>query len=354
MKGKHFLFALLVALTLPSILLVGCAQCQHKFATIWEYDATYHWHPAICEHTDEVFGDQGEHSFVASYAEESGTHYYVETCSVCGYEKRTALAEGSTVAIAATGYPNLNSAINSVQTDQTIFVLQNFTQGALTQINDDKSFEINLNDKTITAGDTYLIKQYSGFVLISNGKIAGTGGLFVGGGSLECHGVNIETTGSALVAHDSAIIRMEDDCVIKSTGEDALVADGGAGKYPFITLEHSAIQSPSNSAVCVGEASLIIKHTTLTGNKSLTLKKDAVIDHCNIDIFSSTFNGGYSFEATGIKIRTADMMRLLSKFNETDFDGKTVTLEEDIVVSSTDVINDGIISDMNGHTITVV
>lgn len=45
----------------------------HTFSDEWEYDDTYHWHPATCEHTDEQ-GDRAEHTLVDN------------VCTVCGYE----------------------------------------------------------------------------------------------------------------------------------------------------------------------------------------------------------------------------------------------------------------------------
>ena len=68
----------------------------HTFAETWEYDDTYHWHPATCEHTDEQ-GDKTEHTFEGS------------TCTVCGYER-----VASTPEIRLIGTENLNVVQGSV------------------------------------------------------------------------------------------------------------------------------------------------------------------------------------------------------------------------------------------------
>ena len=58
---------------------VGILAACHKHTydeSKWESDATYHWHAATCEHTEEV-SDKAEHDF--------GTD---NKCKVCGYEKK--------------------------------------------------------------------------------------------------------------------------------------------------------------------------------------------------------------------------------------------------------------------------
>lgn len=48
---------------------------QHTFAKIWECDEEYHWHPATCEHTAEV-GDKVRHDFDGD-----------GVCTVCQYQQ---------------------------------------------------------------------------------------------------------------------------------------------------------------------------------------------------------------------------------------------------------------------------
>ncbi len=60
-----------------SLLLYGCSSAQpahtHTFDTeTYEYDNTYHWHPATCEHTGEVSGKEA-HTF-----NEDGSCWYCE------------------------------------------------------------------------------------------------------------------------------------------------------------------------------------------------------------------------------------------------------------------------------------
>ena len=75
----------------------GSAAHVHTFDTSkWESDATYHWHPATCEHTTQK-GDRANHTLEAfndathvdkaATCKEEGVKY--EKCSVCGYIKET-------------------------------------------------------------------------------------------------------------------------------------------------------------------------------------------------------------------------------------------------------------------------
>ena len=77
----------------------GSAAHVHTFDTTkWENDATYHWHPATCEHTTQK-GDRAAHTLEdytdathvnkAATCKEEGVKY--EKCSVCGYIKETKL-----------------------------------------------------------------------------------------------------------------------------------------------------------------------------------------------------------------------------------------------------------------------
>ena len=77
----------------------GSAAHVHTFDTTkWESDATYHWHPATCEHTTQK-GDRAAHTLEdytdathvnkAATCKEEGVKY--EKCSVCGYIKETKL-----------------------------------------------------------------------------------------------------------------------------------------------------------------------------------------------------------------------------------------------------------------------
>ena len=58
---------------------------EHTFASSWDYDNTYHWHPSTCGH--DVESDKEKHTFKEevtdpTYASGGYTTY---TCSVCGY-----------------------------------------------------------------------------------------------------------------------------------------------------------------------------------------------------------------------------------------------------------------------------
>ena len=52
---------------------------EHTFASTWEYDETYHWHPSTCGHN--VRGNEENHIF--TYIKENNKETY--TCSICNY-----------------------------------------------------------------------------------------------------------------------------------------------------------------------------------------------------------------------------------------------------------------------------
>lgn len=63
--------------------------------TRWGSNATQHWHPATCEHTNQK-GSPANHTFVEVTAESvdptcSQPGKKVEACSICGYKKETPL-----------------------------------------------------------------------------------------------------------------------------------------------------------------------------------------------------------------------------------------------------------------------
>ena len=68
---------------------------QHTFATTWQGNATYHWHPATCG--DNNVSDLGEHQWNAGVVTSWPTHttpgQKVYTCSVCGMTKTETLQQ---------------------------------------------------------------------------------------------------------------------------------------------------------------------------------------------------------------------------------------------------------------------
>lgn len=76
-----------------------CSECNyeqeevlhnHAFSDEWEHDATYHWHQATCEHSNEISG-KAEHEYdngeiiTAVKCTEDGVKEL--TCTTCGYKK---------------------------------------------------------------------------------------------------------------------------------------------------------------------------------------------------------------------------------------------------------------------------
>lgn len=74
---KKVYIALLSA-TLALVCATILAACErHTFDTEWTWDDVYHWHQALCEHTDQV-SDKAQHTLDAD-----------GNCTVCGYRKPT-------------------------------------------------------------------------------------------------------------------------------------------------------------------------------------------------------------------------------------------------------------------------
>ena len=67
---------------------------EHTFSSDWSKDATYHWHAATCEHTDQVSG-KAEHTWnsgeVTTPATETTEGVKTYTCTVCGQTKTEVL-----------------------------------------------------------------------------------------------------------------------------------------------------------------------------------------------------------------------------------------------------------------------
>ena len=68
---------------------------QHTFATTWQGNATYHWHPATCGHNN--VSDLGEHRWNAGVVTSWPTHttpgQKIYTCAVCGMTKTETLQQ---------------------------------------------------------------------------------------------------------------------------------------------------------------------------------------------------------------------------------------------------------------------
>lgn len=79
----------------------------HTYSEEWSSDGSYHWHAAICEHTDEI-SDKAEHTFVSD-----GNGGYV--CSVCSYENNNIISStGSNSIAVGSNYVILASSDDSI------------------------------------------------------------------------------------------------------------------------------------------------------------------------------------------------------------------------------------------------
>ena len=62
------------------------SEHKHTFSREWTYDENTHWHEATCGH--DVKGNEAPHSMIVINANDNG--FLVEECSVCEYQRRTA------------------------------------------------------------------------------------------------------------------------------------------------------------------------------------------------------------------------------------------------------------------------
>ncbi|MBO7614950.1 MAG: Ig-like domain-containing protein [Bacilli bacterium] len=99
MKKKHLIFPICLMLSLSGCVMYNGlpaedATCEHKYAEEYSFDATKHWHAAICEHTD-LKKDVEDHSFgdfkVVQDATLAKEGLKVRTCSVCGYKEEVTI-----------------------------------------------------------------------------------------------------------------------------------------------------------------------------------------------------------------------------------------------------------------------
>ena len=65
---------------------------DHSYSDSWSKDDTYHWNAAICDHSNEVI-NKAEHTWdegaVVTQPTEEAAGEFLNTCTVCGYEKRS-------------------------------------------------------------------------------------------------------------------------------------------------------------------------------------------------------------------------------------------------------------------------
>ena len=91
-KRIVLLVSVLCLLIAFPIILGSCTPSdEHQFSKDWASDDTYHWHPDICGHEDQV-SDKAKHSWDKGTANAEGTLY---TCTVCGKTKTEKAPEGS-------------------------------------------------------------------------------------------------------------------------------------------------------------------------------------------------------------------------------------------------------------------
>lgn len=95
MKAKH-IFSIFIAIAFS---LTGCGGSNqntnneesthsHTYSSEWSHDGTYHWHPATCEHTNEV-KDKEEHRFGSWIIDSDATEYQIgskhKICEICEF-----------------------------------------------------------------------------------------------------------------------------------------------------------------------------------------------------------------------------------------------------------------------------
>ena len=126
-----FLAALVLALLFA---LVACGaeidkgttgEHTHAYAEMWSQDATYHWHAATCEHTNEI-KDKAEHNYVDG------------TCSVCG---RVQMAEAESLQYALSADQKAYHVVGAgTEQNKNLVIPANYRDLPVTEIADEAFF----------------------------------------------------------------------------------------------------------------------------------------------------------------------------------------------------------------------
>ena len=264
--------------------LAGCEMHMHTFSDEWTYDATNHWHEATCGHTDEV-KDFAMHDFgTASYQKIDDVWYYVEPCKVCGYEDKTALANGSVVAIEKIGYASLNDAIENYNGTGEIVMLENInitndltTQG-FSAINLTKDIKLNLNGKTLTrvnAKSLFVVTNDA--TLQINGKVQGSA---INGTILAGYSGN--NNGNLIIDGGTYTATVDDDCTIQTNG---------TCNNSNITVRNATFNSTDDTFYLAGSGKFKIDNCQINGYTGIYMKAG------DLEINSSTINATGSYAA---------------------------------------------------------
>ncbi|HAJ77760.1 MAG TPA: hypothetical protein DCO89_01665 [Clostridiales bacterium] len=282
---KKSFFNILVIFCLTIILgtmFSGCEMHEHTFSEQWTYDATHHWHEATCEHIEEV-KDKAEHSFgTATYEKIDDVWYYVEPCEVCEYAKKTALANGSVVAIEKMGYASLNDAIENYEGNGEIVMLENInvtsemtTQG-FSAINLTKDVKLNLNGKTLTrvnAKSLFVITNDA--TLQINGKTLGSA---INGTILAGYSGN--DNGNVVIDGGTYTATVSNDCEIQTNG---------TCNNSNITARNATFNSTDDTFYLAGSGKFKIDNCTINGYTGIYMKAG------DLEIKSSTINATGNF-----------------------------------------------------------
>ncbi len=148
---KKLVLILLTVLSLSiCFMLVGCEEkvCphNHKFADEWVFDATSHWHNAVCDHNVE--SDNEEHTFIDN------------VCYVCGFNALTSSTGNSSLEVGLRcedyqsdpNYKTLTGAANVI-TELKVYTKDH---KPIVEVQE-KAFQENIRIKKVTLGSSVLL-----------------------------------------------------------------------------------------------------------------------------------------------------------------------------------------------------
>lgn len=193
----------------------GEEEHQHKFSTKWSADATYHWHAAECDDTDEVKDKELHQAGV--WRSDNAQHWKV--CPTCDYEVSArvnhefvnfvcqcgAISQEATMLVISNGtaayYDSFSTeSLAALSVDSQVTLLKDITIEKYISIN--KTVSIDFNGHTVTA------TQSGGFDVKEDNTVTDAVILTLSNGTLDTYkwGAWVENGGQLVVASDFTIL----------------------------------------------------------------------------------------------------------------------------------------------------
>ena len=138
MKSKKFVLAVLVLLAITGLLaLSGCKNDSvseahtHTFEDRWESDATGHWHPATCGHTEEK-GGFASHTFdweVETESTDTVAGKLVKKCTTCSWTDEMEIPAGFVYIPAGTFQMGSTAGYDNEKPDHKVTISKGYFMG---------------------------------------------------------------------------------------------------------------------------------------------------------------------------------------------------------------------------------